>query len=46
LQVGPAVEVLVTFGGEPVLVRQGKVIGATFNPELGAGAAVHRRVFS
>jgi len=44
LRVGPAAEVLVTFGGEPVMVRQGRVFGATFHPEL-AGPEVHRRVF-
>ena len=31
---GPKVEVLATFGGEPVLVRQKNVTGAAFHPEL------------
>ena len=39
---GPGVEVLDTFDGEPVLVRQGNVTGATFHPELGAERDVHR----
>lgn len=32
--VGEGVEVIATFEGEPVLVRQGKVLGSTFHPEL------------
>jgi 5'-phosphate synthase pdxT subunit len=39
---GPEVEVLGRLGGEPVLVRQRGVIGATFHPELGAETRVHR----
>jgi 5'-phosphate synthase pdxT subunit len=34
VEVGPAVEVLDTLAGEPVLVRQGQVHGACFHPEL------------
>ncbi|MEZ4655745.1 MAG: pyridoxal 5'-phosphate synthase glutaminase subunit PdxT [Candidatus Eisenbacteria bacterium] len=33
-RVGPAVEVLGTWNGEPVLVRQGRIFGATFHPEM------------
>lgn len=33
-RVGPAVRVELTLGGEPVLVRQANVVGATFHPEL------------
>jgi len=40
--VGPTVEVLAAFGGAPVLVRQGRVIGATFHPELAGDDRVHR----
>ena len=32
--VGPACEVLATREGQPVLVRQGAVLGASFHPEL------------
>lgn len=39
---GPAVEVLVRVDGDPVLVREGRVIAATFHPELGDDARVHR----
>ena len=39
--VGPEVEVLGTRDGEPVLVRRGRVIGATFHPELGLDDRVH-----
>jgi 5'-phosphate synthase pdxT subunit len=40
--VGPAVEVLATVQGEPVLVRQGRVLGATFHPEMAGEARLHR----
>lgn len=40
-----AVEVLATLDGEPVLVRQKNVTGATFHPELTPSLAVHRQVF-
>ncbi len=39
--VGDSVEVLATLDGEPVLVRQGRVVGATFHPELTADLSVH-----
>jgi pyridoxal 5'-phosphate synthase pdxT subunit len=45
-RVGPAVQVLATLAGEPVMVRQGAVVGATFHPELVAGAAVHKMMFA
>ena len=41
-----AVEVLARLDGEPVLVRQGKVVGAAFHPELAGETAVHRMAFS
>lgn len=40
----PDVEVLGRVAGEPVLVRQGRVIAATFHPELTSGRALHRYV--
>lgn len=40
-RVGPGVEVLATWRGEPVLVRQGRVVAATFHPELTADRRVH-----
>ena len=40
--VGSAVEVLGTWQGEPVLVRQGTVLGATFHPELTPNGILHR----
>jgi 5'-phosphate synthase pdxT subunit len=40
--VGPGVEVLARFGAEPVLVRQGRVMAATFHPEITGDPAVHR----
>ena len=39
---GPEVEVAGTFRGEPVLVRQGRVLAATFHPELQGANGVHR----
>jgi 5'-phosphate synthase pdxT subunit len=38
----PAVEVLGRYAGEPVLVRQGRVVAGTFHPELTRGRALHR----
>jgi 5'-phosphate synthase pdxT subunit len=41
VRAGPGVEVLASLGGEPVLVRQGRVIAATFHPELTDDVRVH-----
>ncbi len=38
----PDVEVLGRHEGEPVLVRQGRVVAATFHPELTTSRALHR----
>lgn len=46
LRVGPAVEVLATLRGEPVLVRQGNVTAATFHPELTEDTRVHEAALS
>jgi pyridoxal 5'-phosphate synthase pdxT subunit len=40
--VGPGVEVIATEGGNPVAVRQGNVMAATFHPELSEDTRVHR----
>ena len=45
LAVGPGVEVLARFDGEPILVRQGQVTAATFHPELTPDMRVHEGVF-
>lgn len=42
VRVGPAIEVLACVDGDPVLVRAGAVWAATFHPELGDDARVHR----
>ena len=34
VQLGPAVSVLARFDGEPVLVREGRILAGTFHPEL------------
>src|SRR5215470_7937713 len=39
---GKEVEVLATESGDPVLVRQGKIMAATFHPELSADPRVHQ----
>lgn len=39
---GPGVEVVATAGDEPVLLRQGRLLAASFHPELSADPAVHR----
>ncbi|MBC5811412.1 MAG: pyridoxal 5'-phosphate synthase glutaminase subunit PdxT [Candidatus Eremiobacteraeota bacterium] len=38
---GPAVEVLASYGGHGVFVRQGNVMGTAFHPELTADGRVH-----
>ena len=43
VDVGRDVEVLASENGDPVLVRQGKVMAATFHPELSEDTAVHKR---
>jgi len=42
-EVGPAVEILAELDGEPVLLREGRVIVAAFHPELTADTRVHER---
>jgi pyridoxal 5'-phosphate synthase pdxT subunit len=42
VSVGEGVEVLATEGADPVLVRKGKTLAATFHPEMTADPAVHR----
>lgn len=38
---GPGVEVLARLGDEPVLVRQGRILGATFHTELRRPSPLH-----
>ncbi len=45
-RVGAAVEILATRESEPVLVRQGNVVAATFHPELTDDATVHELAFA
>ena len=40
--VGPTVEVLAREGSDPVLIRQGRVMAATFHPELSDDKRVHQ----
>jgi len=41
-RLGPQVEVLATEGKDPVIVRQGKTMAATFHPELSDDPRVHQ----
>jgi len=41
--VGPQVEVLAELDGEPVLLRDGRVLVAAFHPELTDDARIHRQ---
>ncbi len=41
-RVGPGVEVIATEGRDPVAVRQGKVMAATFHPELSEDTRIHQ----
>ena len=43
---GDDVEVLARVYGQPVLVRQGNVLAATFHPELGQDPAVHEALLT
>jgi len=40
-EIGPQVEVLASDGGRPVLVRQDKMLVATFHPELTGDTIIH-----
>ena len=40
--VGAGVEVIATEGADPVAVRQGRVMAATFHPELSDDTRVHQ----
>jgi 5'-phosphate synthase pdxT subunit len=41
-RIGPGVEILATEGSDPVAVRQGRVMAATFHPELSDDTRIHR----
>lgn len=41
-RVGPGVEVIATEGKDPVAVRQGRTMAATFHPELSEDTRVHQ----
>lgn len=43
---GPRVEVLARRDGDPVLVRQGNVVAATFHPELADDPRIHALAFA
>jgi 5'-phosphate synthase pdxT subunit len=41
-RIGPGVEVIATEGKDPVVVREGKAMAATFHPELSPDRRVHQ----
>src|SRR5215468_12617264 len=41
-ELGPGVEVVATEGNDPVIVREGKAMAATFHPELSDDRRLHR----
>ncbi len=41
-RVGKSVEVIATEGDDPVMVRKGKTLAATFHPELSADTRIHQ----
>ena len=41
-RIGPGIETLATRDGSPTLVRQGRLLAATFHPELTADTRVHQ----
>ena len=40
-RVGEGAKVLASYGGDPVLVEQGRHLAATFHPELTSDSRVH-----
>ena len=44
-RVGEGVEILASYDGSPVLVRQGNIWGSTFHPELAGELAIHKLIF-
>jgi 5'-phosphate synthase pdxT subunit len=46
LSVGPKAEILASHDGNPILVRQNNIIGATFHPELADDTRFHKWFFS
>lgn len=45
-RVGPEAEPTMTLKGEPIMLRQGNIHGATFHPELTSDPAIHLKAFS
>ena len=45
-RIGAGVEVLAAHDGDPVLVRQGRMLAASFHPELTPDARIHERFLS
>jgi 5'-phosphate synthase pdxT subunit len=41
-RLGPGVEIVATEGNDPVVVRQGNIMAATFHPELSDDRRIHK----
>lgn len=41
-RLGPGIETLATRNGDPVLIRSGKLLAATFHPELSSDPRIHK----
>jgi 5'-phosphate synthase pdxT subunit len=42
VRTGPGVSILATHGGDPVLVRENRLLAATFHPEMSADRVLHQ----
>jgi pyridoxal 5'-phosphate synthase pdxT subunit len=45
-KVGKDVEVLAELGGHPIAVRQGRLLGAAFHPEIAGDARMHQQLLA
>jgi 5'-phosphate synthase pdxT subunit len=45
-EVGPEVDVLAEHGGQPVVVQQGRILAASFHPEIAGDRRLHQRLLN
>ena len=45
VEIGSEVDVIARYDGEPIMVRQGNVFGASFHPELTTDRRIHQHIF-
>jgi pyridoxal 5'-phosphate synthase pdxT subunit len=41
IDTGPGIETLASYGGQPVLIRQGRILAASFHPEITSDTRIH-----